>query len=70
MLLLPRASGDLPTRLVVTEDEPHPSPELVTVAAPSEPGSFPPAVPSTCPSLGRAGAANERESPVTSGQQR
>jgi hypothetical protein len=50
----------LPTRLVVTEDGPHPSPELVTVAAPPEPGSFSPAVPSACPIMGRAGAASDR----------
>jgi hypothetical protein len=62
--------GDLPTRLVVTEDEPHPSPELVTVAAPPEPGWFSPAMPSACPTVGRGGAANDRQPGVTSGQLR
>jgi hypothetical protein len=68
---LPHAFGRFPTRLVVTEDEPHPSPELVTVAAPPEPGSFLTgrALP-VRPSVGRAGAADDRQPMVTSGQQR
>jgi hypothetical protein len=43
---------------------------MVTVAGPPEPGSFTPAVPSACPTVGRAGAANDRQPLVTSGQQR
>ena len=53
---LPRHPDDLPTRLVVTEEGPDPSPELATNAATLQPSSSAPAVPSACPTVGRAGA--------------
>jgi hypothetical protein len=43
------SAGGLPTRQVVTEDEPQPPAELVALAVTPEPGSFSPAVPSACP---------------------
>jgi hypothetical protein len=43
------ALGDLPTRHVVIVDGPHSLAELVTIAAPPEPGSSSPAVPPTFP---------------------
>jgi len=41
--------GGLPTRQAVIVDGPHPPVKLVTIAATLQPGSNPPAVPSTCP---------------------
>jgi hypothetical protein len=62
--------GSLPTRLTATEDGPHSSPELVTVATRLRATSYSPAVPSACPTVGRAGAANHPRSAVNSGQPR
>jgi hypothetical protein len=60
---LPRLPvGGLPTRQVVTENNPHPSPELGAVAVRPEPHSSVPAVPCTCP--------NQRSTSVANGQQR
>jgi hypothetical protein len=50
----------LPTTQVVTEDGPHPSAKLATIAGKLRAMSWSPAMPSTCPRLGRAGAANDR----------
>ena len=70
---LPRPPAkDLPTRLVVTEDEPHPSPELVDFAATLEPGSSSPAMPSTClawAALGPRAIGNPRSAPDNRGKQ-
>jgi hypothetical protein len=60
----------LATRLAVAEDEPHPSPELVNLTTWLLAMSYSPALPSACPTVGRAGAANHRRPAVSSGQPR
>jgi hypothetical protein len=61
-------SGRVPTRLVVTKDGPHPSPELATIAGRLRATLCSPAVPSPCPSPGRTGAANHQGPAVSNGQ--
>jgi hypothetical protein len=64
------SSEDLPTRLVVTENQPCPSPELVTIAATLRHTSSSPAVPSACPTVSRAGPQPGRGRPECSEQPR
>jgi hypothetical protein len=68
--VLPRALRTLANGARGTEDRPYPPPELATVAARRRAASSSPAVPSSCPNLGRAGAANHPGTPVRSGQPR